>query len=194
MPAAPGPARKPAKLPAMSGWGAPAGAADVGAHRRRRKPAIEDTGRPGHGVGRVAEADREPGKRELGGSEVDIDGATGNQGADGAGARVRGPGPADRCVRHLARGRHRSRNVAVDVVQVAAVVVNDLIAERLRNGRAWPLPASPVQAAAPSKAARRAFAADVDDGRRADAGDQPSVVERGHLSTATAAALTVRIC
>src|SRR6202022_317591 len=74
-----------------------------------------------------------------------------------------------------------------------AVVVNDLIAERLRNGRAWPLPASPVQAAAQSKAARPAFAADVDDGCRADVGAQSAVVERGHLAVAADAELQFRI-
>src|SRR6202521_3521579 len=42
---------------------AAAGAAGAGAHRGRRKAAIEKAGRPRHGVGRAAEPDRESAKR-----------------------------------------------------------------------------------------------------------------------------------
>src|SRR6185369_14150605 len=130
----------------------------AGAARQRtadaagREAAIDDAGRAAHRIVRIVEAGGETGEPELSGGEVDADRAAGHQRTDGAGARIGRPCAADGRVRNLSGCGQRRRRIAVNVMQVAAVVMNQLIPQRLRNRRSGPGPAAPVEPAAGGKA------------------------------------------
>src|SRR5205085_6946626 len=74
-------------------------------------------------------------------------------------------------VLHLAGSRQRGGGGAVDVMQVATVVVHDLVAEMLRDRGAAALPTAPVEPC------RRNVPAGIADRGATNRGDEASVVE-----------------